>query len=593
MNNVTTQKCRVLFTSVFGPYGIKDRYAEALGMQMELLNNQVTRGQGVHSPRQSYLSFALYLLAENISVPSTVIDFPSWREFTGELKNGYTHVAISFIVPNALKAKRMAEFIRRNYPGIKILLGGYGTIIPELEKIVPHDAACRGEGVRWLREYFGDDISSPIVHPVLRNPVYNYTYGIRSNPRGSVLLTGAGCKNGCTFCITSHMFKKEYLPLLPTGRGVFDTCAMLESELGALNFMVMDENFLMQRERGIELLSLMEEKNRPYSFVMFCSANIIRQLGIDFFVRLGVSRVWIGVESKTNTHDKVKGIDLKELIADLQSHGIIVLASTILFQDHHDPETITSEIDWVNSLDSDLVQFMNYTPWPTTGLYEKLESEGRLKRIPHRKQHGAGELGFDHPHFKEARDHEKYLFNAFRKKYRHGGPAIMKMARTAVRGYARALSDCEMRERRGLAWNNDALRYEETVKPAVDKFMKARIAIMRNEALRYRPVLLAGMVFSPNRAARQEVRQTIRLYNKTFGKQRPGDTLKSGIVLVAACIESLRIIFSKIRGREGIIRQPSLHRAEYPGQKLTTSSATALPQGAKQMSGISRAAGLS
>ncbi len=109
---------KILFTSVFGPYGIKDRYAEALGMQMELLNNQVTRAQGVHSPRQSYLSFALYLLAENISVKSTVLDFPSWKEFTRELKNGYTHVAITFIVPNVLKAKRMAEYIREKHPGM-------------------------------------------------------------------------------------------------------------------------------------------------------------------------------------------------------------------------------------------------------------------------------------------------------------------------------------------------------------------------------------------------------------------------------------------------------------------------------------------
>ena len=67
---------RLLLAAVFGPYGVKDEYAEALGMQMELLNNQITREQGVHSPRQSYWSFGLYLLAANIRVPTTVLDFP-------------------------------------------------------------------------------------------------------------------------------------------------------------------------------------------------------------------------------------------------------------------------------------------------------------------------------------------------------------------------------------------------------------------------------------------------------------------------------------------------------------------------------------
>jgi hypothetical protein len=555
---------RILFTSVFGPYGIKDRYAEALGMQMELLNNQVTRAQGVHSPRQSYLSFALYLMAENISVKSTVLDFPAWKDFTRELEKGYTHVAITFIVPNVLKAKRMAEHIREKHPGVKILLGGYGTILPDLDDMVPHDAACRGEGVRWLREYFGEDVNAPLAHPVLRNPVYNYTYGMKTNPRGSVLLTGAGCRNGCAFCITSHMFKKEYLPLLSTGKEVFDTCEKLERELGAVNFMVMDENFLMQSERAAELLARMEQEKKPYAFVLFCSANIIKRLGIDFFVRMGIGRVWIGVESKSNTHDKVKGIDLKALIAELQSHGIAVLASTILFQDHHDAGGIKEEIEWVNSLDSDMVQFMNYTPWPTTALYEQLGKEGRLKKVPYRNQHGAGELSFDHPHFKDAADHEGLLYDAFMSKYRTGGPAVARLARTALRGYIKAESDYRTRADSMLAWDAAELRYTRHESPREDGFMKMRIEVMRAEALRYRPVLLPAMMFAPDARTRAMVSDTIRLYRKTFGRPGTAVMIKSLVLLATAVMEKISIMFSELMGREGLIRQPALHRVEYP-----------------------------
>ena len=97
-------RTNLLLTAVVGPYGVKDKDAEAVGCQMELLDNQITRGQGVHSPRQSYWSFCLYLMAENLSTPTTVLDFPTWDDFTAELKRGYTHVGISFIVPNVLKA---------------------------------------------------------------------------------------------------------------------------------------------------------------------------------------------------------------------------------------------------------------------------------------------------------------------------------------------------------------------------------------------------------------------------------------------------------------------------------------------------------
>ncbi len=358
-----------------------------------------------------------------------------------------------------------------------------------------------------------------LVHPVLRNPVYNYTYGMRTNPRGSVLLTGAGCKNGCAFCITSHMFKKEYLPLLATGRDVFDTCEKLERELGAVNFMVMDENFLMQSERAFELLDLMEREKKPYSFVLFCSANIIKRLGVDFFVRMGISRVWIGVESKSNTHDKVKGIDLKALISELQSNGIAVLASTILFQDHHDADGIMEEIDWVNSLDSDMVQFMNYTPWPTTALYEKLGEEGRLKTVPYRNQHGAGELSFDHPHFKNAADHEKLLYHAFLSKYRTGDPQsrgwLARLWRIHKGGKRLQGTTDNM-----LAWDGSKLCYTMRDQPIKDEFMRMRIDVMRNEALRYRPTLLPAMVFAPNVRTRAMVYATMRLYYKNLRPSR-------------------------------------------------------------------------
>ena len=107
---------RILLTTVCKPYGVSTRDAEGLGMQMELLSNQLTREQHVHSPRANFWTFPLYFLAENISVPATVLDFPSWREFKRELRQGYTHVGISFIQTNVLKASRITAYIRAHYP---------------------------------------------------------------------------------------------------------------------------------------------------------------------------------------------------------------------------------------------------------------------------------------------------------------------------------------------------------------------------------------------------------------------------------------------------------------------------------------------
>ncbi len=202
---------RLLLCSVFGPYGVDDPYASAGGMQMELLNNQVTREQGVHSPRAvGAFSYGLYLLAENISVPTVVLDFPRWDDFVEELRQGYTHVGIAFIIPNLHKVQRMTAYLREHYPDVKIILGGAGCVIPDLDELVSYDAVCHGEGIRWLRNYFGEDSSSDIRHPAVTGRLCWYYYGNRVEEISSQIFPGVGCTNACSFCHTAHFFEKRY-----------------------------------------------------------------------------------------------------------------------------------------------------------------------------------------------------------------------------------------------------------------------------------------------------------------------------------------------------------------------------------------------
>ena len=556
-------KAKLLLAAVFGPYGIKDEYADEIGCQMELLNNQVTRAQGVHSPRQSYWSYGLYLMAENISVPTVVLDFPTWDDFIQELKKGYTHVGISFIAPNVLKAGRMARYIREHYPQTKIILGGYGASLPDIQESVPHDEVCLGEGVRWLRKYFGEDPEAPLKHPALDCLAYEYIYGYPSTPRGSVLMPGLGCENGCTFCCTSHKYEKCYVPLLKNGKEVYDACVHSADEKRTAGFIVLDENFLKRPQRARELLAEMEAHNKPFVFDVFSSANTIQELGVDFLVRLGVRTVWIGVESKTYDHAKKKDIDLHPLIEELQDKGIIVLASLILFLEHHDKLTIQEDIDWVISLKTSLVQFMNFTPFPGTTLHNSLQAEGRLKNVPSRHLHGAGQLFFSHPHFPDPKDHADILCKAFKQKYEADGPAILNMAMTSVKGYDRARKDFEQRRQEGLAWNPETLHYEKSDSPKRDQFMKRRIFMMGGTALMLRPTLVPAWVFAPNSAARKKASEAIRLYNQIYGKPKLMDHLRSAALVVTGTIELTRTWFNKLLGRESIVRQPRCLRTKY------------------------------
>jgi hypothetical protein len=554
---------KLLLVSVFGPFGVRDDYAEGNGMQMELFNNQITRQQGVHSPRQSYWSFPLYLLAENISVPATVLDFPIWEEFTRELEKGYTHVGITFIVPNILKARRMAEHIRSKHPEIKIILGGFGTMVPALETIVPHDSACDGEGVEWLRRYFGEDPSAPIVHPAIFGPAYEYIYGARIPTKGSILLTGVGCNNACEFCATSFKYGKTYVPFLSIGAQVFDACLKSEKELGSRGFTIIDENFLKKPQRARELLAQLEAQEKAYVFDIFSSAEVITDVGIDFLVRLGIHVIWIGVESKANTYTKLKDIDIGKLIAQLQENGISVITSGILFLDHHDQKTIREDIEWIIGLGSDMTQFMNYTHSPCTGLYARLAGEGRLKDIHFRFHHGAGELNWNHPYIVDPKEQASLLKGAFRKKYEDGGPGVLNMAMTAVRGYAKAEADQTRREAESLVWNPMSLHYEKSDHPADDVFMRRRIRRLQKIAMNLRPVLLPALVFAPNRAARRKAREAMRLYGRVLGRVGAGVILKGIFLVFTGFMEQVKLWFRRASGYEDIVLQPPSRRVEY------------------------------
>ncbi len=550
---------RLLLCGVFKPFGIKDETAEPL-CTMELLNNQVTREQGIHSPRSNNPSFALYLMAENIQVPTTVLDFPSWNEFTREIDTGtYTHVGISFITPNVLKAGRMAQYIRSHSPRTKIILGGHGVAVPELRELVDFDEVCPGEGVSWLRRYFGEKTERPIIHPAVRSSINAYIYGAPIMGKAGIIIPGVGCQNSCRFCATSHKFDRQYTPFLRTGRDIFAACRKTEEELGVQDFGLMDENFCKDPQRARDLLAQMEKHEKAYSFSTFSSAETLVQLGTEFILRLGINFLWVGVESKANLFEKTQGIDLHKLIADLQNHGISVLASSILFLEHHDKETIHEDIDWAIGLESDLLQFMELGPTPGTRLYREYEAEGKIVQdIPWPKKHGQDEIWFRHPHF-TLPETASYLRDAFIKKYHAHGPGVLNMAITAVKGYLRLKAEVAEREKLGMAWDPAVLKYVPAGRVLPDRFMQMRLDSMKRNTLRFRPALSSALKYAPNAAAAEKCRRAMALYDQAFGPMPILERAKSVAVRILAVRESRRT------KREGIImRQPPTNRVTYP-----------------------------
>lgn len=429
---------KLLLTSVFGPYGVDDEYGRA-DNKMELFHNQVTREQGIFSYRFHHPSFGLYFLAENLSIPTTVLDFPDLEAFINEVKKGYEYIGISFIIPNFLKAKKMTELIRELSPQTKIILGGHGTNTPNIENLLSFDHLCRGEGVAFLRRLFHEDTQAPIKHPLINGTYNKEIMGVSVPNETGIIISGVGCANKCRFCATSHFFG-NYTAYLKTGQDVYDLCCRYEDEQGVRDFGIMDENFLKDTARAIELVSLMEKNKRYFSFAIFSSAETLGKFeNLDFLVRLGINFIWMGVESKREVYEKNQGTDFHVLVKDLRARGISVMTSVILFQEHHDHETIWEDIDFACELNSDYVQFMQLGPIPGTKLYEDYLKEGKLLLdIPYEEQHGQDKIWFKHPSF-TLDESKTFLVKAFQKEYEVNGASFVRMIQTSQLGYEHCL----------------------------------------------------------------------------------------------------------------------------------------------------------
>ncbi len=437
---------RILLCGVFGPYGVDDEYGRKEN-RMELYHNQVTRAQGPASLRFHHRSFGLYFIAENIDADTTILDFPSRRRFIREIRKDYDVVGISFITPNFVKAREMARLVRLHAPGSFIVLGGHGAAIEGVEDLIDCDYVARGEGIRWMREFLGQDPDAPIVHPVLPSSELESIFGVPvPGTTPSLLVPGLGCVNGCNFCCTTHFFGKAYVPFLRTGRELFDQCCRLAETRGTPVFYVMDENFLKDRARAMDLLNEMEKHRRWFNFYISSSAEAIMAFGIDNMVRLGVQMVWIGFESRHgSTYAKNSGIDSARLVRDLRDHGICVLGSAMLCMDHHTPENISADIDYVIGLKTDLVQFMLYTGMPVTRLYEDHKRLGLLKNdVPFEEWHGQNLLNWNHPAFPNG-EAKRWLDHAFQRDFEVNSSSICRMVETAIRGY-RTLSAVKSRD---------------------------------------------------------------------------------------------------------------------------------------------------
>jgi radical SAM superfamily enzyme YgiQ (UPF0313 family) len=438
------KRARVLLSSVFGPYAQDDDFGSRSINPMELYHNQVTRAQGSFSLRMFHRSWGIMLIQENISAPCTVLDFPKREDFARELTaNHYDIVGISSIIINVRKVQEMCRMVRELSPDSVIVVGGHVAAIPGVESMLDADHIVRGEGISWMRRYLGEDEHAPIRHPAIVSGLQTRILGVRLPERkgatAATVIPSVGCPMGCNFCTTSAFFggKGKFVNFYETGDELFDVMCRIESELEVQSFFIMDENFLLYRQRAMRLLERMKAAGKSWELSVFSSANAIRKYTMQELVELGVSWLWLGLESAKSSYNKLQGTDTHQLARELRENGIRVQGSTIIGLEHHTPDNIAEEIEYAVAHQTDFHQFMLYTPVPGTALYKQMEEEGRLLQdMDLADIHGQFKFNFRHAAISRD-DSKKFLDWAFWRDFEANGPSLYRMCQTMLQGWRR------------------------------------------------------------------------------------------------------------------------------------------------------------
>jgi radical SAM superfamily enzyme YgiQ (UPF0313 family) len=522
----------VLLTSVCRPMG--PQYGDAPSVGYELLYRQVTRAQGIFSPRTVNVFFGLDYIAENLDAPTVVLQYPSKRELIKELKKGYDYIGVSFIMALMHKMKETVALIRKYAPNSKIVLGGYGTVLKD-EVLKPYgDFICREEGVTFMRRLLGEpEIPMPYKHPLIVS--WLKVFGWKVSGTGKIF-AGLGCPNGCDFCCTSHFFSRKHIKLLPTGRDIYNVVERYHDLDPSLVFLIIDEDFLLNKKRAMEFRECVLAGGKRLSIFAFSSIKAISQYKVEEILEMGIDGFWIGYEGTRSNYAKQQGRPVPEILTEFREHGITVLASMIVGFDYQTPEIVAQELDGLMKLKPSLGQYLIYGPVPGTPFHERVIKENLLqdvytsdKDLFYRRADGFRTM-MKHPTLSPAQIEDMQRW-CFEQDFQRLGPSIYRVLETRFLGYLK-------------------------LKDSPNPILRQKAEHFAHE-LRYAyPVFLAGRLLGPNATIRKWIGDLERRIHAELGTPPLKQQLKSVMAVGAA-------LWTGVTLKLDLFQHPKLQRTAY------------------------------
>lgn len=382
-------KNRLLLTTAVYPFPSLPQDEAAT----DVMGQRFTRGNDLFTMVSHTHPLALHLLAQNLQIPSVVLEYPRWRHFCREVARGYEVIAISAYPFHLDSVFRMCRHIRKTSPATRILvgsyaaqtlnalggLGKYGDIIDEL---------VDEEGVSYLRRLFGEESQQPVSQRFFPKNGAGLRY-LGKNPAGNTVLlfSGLGCPGGCDFCSTSAMYKRKRIELLSPQSVIEHVRHYLMRAPGRISqFYLIDEDYFRYPDYLLELrrfIAVHPDILAQADFVAFGSVDYIARFadeyGWEAIAEAGIGAIFIGVESQSaggHGYHKRDRADAREVFAQLHRIGIRTIGAWIAGFPFQNRQTLHADLHYFNSCQPTYQQLSIFSAFPGTPLHASREAQG-------------------------------------------------------------------------------------------------------------------------------------------------------------------------------------------------------------------------
>lgn len=295
-------------------------------------------------------------------------------------------VVIQVYITNARRAYALADHYRAQ--GAHVCLGGlHVTSLPD-EAAAHADTVFLGPGeATWpafLSDYRKGQARARYVAPahrdlhhlprIRRDLIKRHLYLVPNS-----IVVSRGCPHRCDFCYKEAFFEggtSFYVQRVDQALAEID-------RLPGRHLYFLDDHLLGDRRFASELFEGMRGMGRVWQAASTVNA-VLKPPLLDKAAEAGLRSLFVGFENldanNLRMHAKTQnlGRDYDEAIRRIHGCGVMVNGSFVFGMDEDTPAVFDKTVEWAVSRGVETATFHVMTPYPSTGLFHRIEGEGRL-----------------------------------------------------------------------------------------------------------------------------------------------------------------------------------------------------------------------